>query len=173
LRVSLGVAAMLALSGALAALWGNAELRRAQTEARQVEARQDETRRQLARLQAPEIQALAARLATLRAQGFFADPQEHLAALQSARATLDIADLRHTLQAPQSLANGLQQNTLDIELDVLHEQGFMDFWRALAWPLPLRVTDCHLERVAAHPAANLAARCRAHWLTGALPGDVP
>jgi hypothetical protein len=167
LRVALAVAAMLALTGALVALWGNAELRRAQTMARQVETQQDELRKQLANLRAPETEARAARFAALRAQGFFATPETHLAAFQSVRAALEIADLRHILQPPQPLADGLLQNTLMIEMEVLHEQRFMDFWRALAWPLPLQIQECSLERVAARPAVNLAARCHVEWLTGA------
>ncbi|MDR1888308.1 MAG: hypothetical protein LBQ81_02835 [Zoogloeaceae bacterium] len=165
-------AAMLAAAGVIAALWGNAELRRAHAEARQAVTQLDELHAQLARLRDPEARQLAKRFASLQAQGFFAEPKARALAtrLQAARENLDIAGLRHALKTPQPLADGLlRQNRMEIELELLHEQKFVDFWRALDWPLPLQLAYCDLERA----AATLEARCQVHWLTAAPSGDAP
>jgi hypothetical protein len=170
MKLSLSLALLLAALGGIAALWGNAELHRANSEARQAATQYHELQRQLASLQDRETEALAARFATLQAQGFFNQPPARAisARLQAAREKLDIADVQHVLQTPQLVADGLmQQNRMDIELDVLHEQKFVDFWHTLNWSLPLQVTSCSLERT----AANLKARCQVHWLTAAPSGE--
>ena len=170
MKISLTLAVLLAALGIAAALWGNAELHRASIEAQQLAIQQGELQRQLASLQNPETADLAERVATLQAQGFFEQPNARAIAahLQAARANLDGVDVRHVLEAPQLIADGLlQQNRMDIELAVLHEQKFVDFWHALDWSLPLHIEACTLERA----PENLKTHCQARWLTAAPSGD--
>jgi hypothetical protein len=165
MKFSLLAAALLAASGAIAALWGDAELRRESAKAQQAKTQWVELQRQLASLQDPKAEERARRLAALQAQGFFAEPKARAFAtrLQAARAHSDIIT-RHVLREPRLIEDGaLQQNLMELELTMPHEQKFMDFWRALAWPLPLQVNHCDLTRA----AMNLVARCQAQWLTAA------
>ena len=169
MKFTLLAAALLAASGVAAAFWSHAELRRARIEAQQATTQKNELQRQLASLQDPEAGQLAARFAALQAQGFFAEPDTRALAAHFQPAQKNISALP-VLQTPQMLADGLlRQNRVDIELDVPHEQKFVDFWHTLDGSLPLQVTSCHLERA----AQNLQARCQTQWLTAALPENAP
>ncbi|GHT96475.1 hypothetical protein AGMMS49545_21530 [Betaproteobacteria bacterium] len=179
MKLSLLLALLLAAAGIIAALWGNAELRRANVEAQQASTQKGELQRQLVSLQDPEVGALAERFATLRAQGFFDPPQSRaiIARWRAAQKNPGIAKARHALEAPQLLADGLlQQNHMDIELEVVHEQKFVDFWHALDWSLPLQIKHCTLERARENlvpTRPGIKANCQVHWLTAAPSGETP
>ncbi|MDR2365430.1 MAG: hypothetical protein LBD68_06185 [Zoogloeaceae bacterium] len=168
------LAFLLIASGAGIALFGQQARERAALEARMNAALLSAARDRLQELRGRKVERLAAQLAELEAQGFFAaaDSASLAARLQAARGALGMGAARSDFSLPQRWGDDgvpLWQNELSLELDLNHEQEFADFWRVLEWPGPLRVTDCDMARVAAlppSPGPNLRASCRLQWLSG-------
>ncbi|MDR1351450.1 MAG: hypothetical protein LBJ59_11890 [Zoogloeaceae bacterium] len=173
------LALLLAALGAGLAGFGQQERQRASLEAEQSAALLNAARARLYALQDPEVERLATQWAELSAQGFFAatTPESLAARLQAVRIALGLVETRPVFSPPQRWGDGatqLWQSELNLELSLNHEQEFVDFWRVLAWPGPLRVTDCALERNPARdplprPAPNLKAACHLQWLAGSQP----
>ncbi|MDR0672178.1 MAG: hypothetical protein LBF93_00655 [Zoogloeaceae bacterium] len=173
---SVAQAALMALLsfalGAGLAGFGAWEHKSATRDAEESVARLGAVRSRLQILEAPEIEELAGRLAEIYARGFFAaaTPQDLASRLQEARDALGLVEARAIFSPTTPWGNTvtpLWQGYLELELDLNHEQEFVDFWGALEWPGPLRLIDCALERNPARAAPNLKAACRLQWLTGA------
>jgi hypothetical protein len=179
------LALLLLALGVGIAWFGQQERQQATLDAEQSIALLHAARTRLRTLQDPEIEHLAKQLAKLHEQDFFsADMPDSLLdeLLQEARIALGMVEARAVFSPAQRWGDGapqLWQRELELELGLNHEQEFLDFWHTLAWPGPLRLTDCTLERAPTRAAAhapshsttlnltpNLKAVCHLQWLTG-------
>jgi hypothetical protein len=176
------LALLLTALGAGLAWLGQQARAQAEQETKASAALLDAARVRLQTLQDREAEALAMRQTELEAQGFFAAATAASldARLQAARKTLGLVETRLELVPPQPWGDGkppLWQSEFSLEFGLNHEQEFIDFWRTLEWPGPLRLTRCELERASEaappRPGLNLKASCRLHWLSGSQPGESP
>ncbi|MDR0736650.1 MAG: hypothetical protein LBF51_07455 [Zoogloeaceae bacterium] len=184
LQAALLALLLFALGAGFAGFWQQ-ERQRAAHDAKASAALLSAARARLQALRDPKAEDLAGRLAEMYAQGFFAAAahDDLSSRLQEARKALGMVEAHAVFSPEEPWGNGatpLWQGELELELGLNHEQEFADFWRALAWPGPMRVTACVLERnpgnpirraATAHalsrPAPNLKAVCHLQWLTRA------